>query len=155
MSRALRRSMRSAVHHARLATLFRSNPEFDQLVPPMSLFLTDAPDTIPAPWDRALSVAAIRKIVSYNSFALPANEKQEQEHAAQLAGACSVEDFTRWCGMSGTGLFALSAFMNHEEDSNTCRRFVGDYTFVFAERPLAAGVELTTYYSDDIRHWLK
>lgn len=54
----------------------------------------------------------------------------------------------------GTGLFILTSFMNHDDEPNTCRKFIQDFIFVFAQQPICANTELTTFYSEDIKHWL-
>ncbi len=57
--------------------------------------------------------------------------------------------------MQGTGLWVVAAFMNHAEENNTRRRFIGQMMFVTAGCDMKAGTELTTNYgqADELRQW--
>lgn len=49
----------------------------------------------------------------------------------------------RWLG---SAMHLLPSFMNHSDDPNTHRRYIGKMMFVYSRRPLKAGSELTTSY---------
>jgi tetratricopeptide (TPR) repeat protein len=55
----------------------------------------------------------------------------------------------------GSGVWAVASFMNHSQEQNTRRRFIGRMMFVMAGVDMKAGKELTTSYGHDdrLKHW--
>ena len=93
---------------------------------------------VDAPSDtRPCTLAEIQEIASKNTFSWQTDDRDPKEGF----------------GRFGTTLYIIASMMNHASNAerSSDRVFCGPFMFVYANKDLPAGAELTTAYFDD-RH---
>lgn len=123
--------------NARVLSLYDGTPEVLGETPAMVLFRCDDPEDetlAPLLLHEPCSVDRLRSVIRLNSFGCLRPTPRQQPAAA------AVEE------EKGTGLWALSSFMNHSSRPNVDRRTLGLYMVVVAPTAMTAGTELLTEY---------